>query len=118
MKKSRTNVLVVHIFKAKRHPEGTFLDVFSCEDQHVHIHSSPPDYHAATEKRDTLLYYFPAKRQVGPELLHEMRIVEQARPSLAPFPYNGQMLVVEREVEIFYIEGKSLKGHILTLKVV
>src|SRR5712692_11166925 len=46
--------------------------------------------------------------QVGPELLHETRIVEQDRSPLATLPHNGQVFIVEREVKILHIQGKPL----------
>src|SRR6266567_4881608 len=45
--------------------------------------------------------------QIGPELLHQARIVEQDCPSLATFPYNRQVLIVKREIDILHIEGES-----------
>jgi len=46
--------------------------------------------------------------QIGPELLHEMRVVEQDCSSLAAFSHNGQVFIVKREIEILHIEGESL----------
>src|SRR5260370_3454226 len=46
--------------------------------------------------------------QVGPELLYQVRIVEQDRPSLATFSHDGQVLIVEREVDILHIQRQSL----------
>ena len=46
--------------------------------------------------------------QIGSELLHETRIIEQERPSLATVFHDGQMLIIEREVEILYVQGESL----------
>src|SRR5437879_3437242 len=42
--------------------------------------------------------------QIGPELLHQTRIVEQDRPSLVAFSHDGQMLIVEREIDILDIQ--------------
>ena len=38
--------------------------------------------------------------QVGPELLHETWIVEQNCPSLAAFSHDGEMFIVEREINM------------------
>src|SRR5438270_5624848 len=46
--------------------------------------------------------------EVGPQLLYQVRIVEQDRPPLATFPHNGQVFVIEREVKILHIQGKPL----------
>src|SRR5712692_4276694 len=46
--------------------------------------------------------------QVGSELLHQMRIIEQDRSPLTTFPHDCQMFIVEREIEILHIEGESL----------
>src|SRR5258708_2702077 len=46
--------------------------------------------------------------QIGPKLLYETRIINQDRSPLATFPYDGEMLIIEREVEILDIQGESL----------
>src|SRR5260370_19180275 len=46
--------------------------------------------------------------QIGPKLLYETRIINQDRSPLATFPYDGQMLIIEREVEILHIQRESL----------
>src|SRR6266487_2921590 len=46
--------------------------------------------------------------QVGSELLHQMRIVEQERLPFATFPHDSQMFVVEREINILHVQGESL----------
>src|SRR6266571_1422017 len=46
--------------------------------------------------------------EVGPQLLHETRIVEQDRSPLATLPHDGQVFIVEREVKILHIQGKPL----------
>src|SRR6266487_569283 len=46
--------------------------------------------------------------QVGSELLHQMRIVEQERSPFATFPHDSQMFIVEREIEILHIQRESL----------
>src|ERR1051326_3733728 len=40
--------------------------------------------------------------EVGPEVLHQARIVQQDHSPLAAFPHDGQMLIVEREVKILH----------------
>ena len=46
--------------------------------------------------------------EIGPELLHETRIIEQDRPPLVAFSHDSQVFVVEREIDIFDIQGESL----------
>jgi hypothetical protein len=45
--------------------------------------------------------------QVSVELLYETRIVEQNRSSLSTFPDDSEVFIVEREVKILDIQGKS-----------
>lgn len=45
--------------------------------------------------------------QRGSELLHWARIVEQDHSSLAAFPYDGQMFIIEQDIKILHIEGES-----------
>src|SRR6266566_9439142 len=46
--------------------------------------------------------------QVGAEKLYQMRIVEQDRPPFAAFSHDGEMFIVEREVEILHVQGEPL----------
>jgi hypothetical protein len=66
--------------------------------------SSPPVLFRSEERPVFVAHAF----QVGPELLHETRIVEQDRSPLATLPHNGQAFIVEREVKILHIQGKPL----------
>ncbi len=46
--------------------------------------------------------------QVGAEKLYQVRIVDQDCPSFAAFSHDGQMLIIEREVEILHVQGEPL----------
>src|SRR5947209_4429922 len=66
---------------------------------------SSPSILFCTEERPVLVAH---TFQVGPQLLHETRIVEQDRSPLATLPHNSQVFIVEREVKILHIQGKPL----------
>ncbi len=66
--------------------------------------SSPPVLFRSEERPVFVAHAF----EVGPEKLHETRIVEQDRSPLVTLPHNGQMFIVEREVKILHVQGKPL----------
>ena len=53
-----------------------------------------------SEQRPVLVTY---PFQVGAELQYQARIVEQDCSPLTTFSYDGQMLIVEREVKVLHI---------------
>src|SRR5258708_12094980 len=66
--------------------------------------SSPPVLFRLEERPVFVAHTF----QVGPELLHETRIVEQDRSPLATLPHDGQVFIVEQGAKILHKHGKPL----------
>src|SRR5712692_4247287 len=76
----------------------------------------PAFLHRLVAKRSSSSVFFCTKQrpvsvahpfQISSELLYQMRIVEQDCSPLATFPHDCQVLIVEREIEILYIQGES-----------